>query len=344
MIPLTKKILNYILSGEGDFNQLALALFAQQYQFCQPYQQYCHQLHKTPEQIASWQQIPAVSTEVFREFALSTLPVSTAQYIFETSGTSQDKKGKHYYHDMTLYDAAIQTSFMTGLGLSTQDKILFRILTPSFSEAPTSSLFYMFQKALEWYGDKGSRFYFKNNEMDCAQLATDLIEDSVRNRPPVLLGTAFSFIHFCDYLQKNKLTLKLPGNSRLLETGGLKGRARNISRTELFQLFATQLGLELKHCFSEYGMTELSSQCYSQANGPIFKAPSWMPVTIIDPESGHEVATGETGLVQFFDLANHTTISAVLTSDLALKHQEGFELIGRAPKAILRGCSTAFEK
>lgn len=340
---LTQKILNYILKQEGDFNQLALAVFAHQYQHCQPYQHYCHQMNKTPEQLNDWQQIPAVSTEVFREFDLCTLPAATAQYVFQTSGTSQEKKGKHYYHDLTLYNAAIQASFMTGLGLSPKTKPIFRVLTPSFTEVPTSSLFYMFQKVLEWYGDERSRFYFNNNELACAQLALDLAEDAAENRPLVLLGTAFSFVNFCDYLTDQGLKVRLPNGSRLLETGGLKGRTRTVSRTELYQLFTGQLGLEASHCFSEYGMTELSSQCYSQANSHLFQAPPWMRIQIIDPEQGTEVAVGETGLVQFFDLANYTAVSAVTTSDLALKHAHGFELRGRAPKAVLRGCSTAFE-
>ena len=340
---LSKKILSYLQRKEGDFNELALAVFAHQYQHCQPYQHYCQQLDKTPEQILSWKEIPAVSTEVFREFDLSTLPKATALYTFQTSGTSEERKGRHYYHDMTLYEAAIQGNFMAGLGLSKEEKVVFRILTPSFTEVSTSSLFYMFQKALQWYGAPLSRFYFKNNELDAKQLAQDLAEDEANNRPVVLLGTAFSFVNFSDYLSERQLSFSLPKSSRLLETGGLKGRTRSVSREELYQLFTSQFGLSLDHCFSEYGMTELSSQCYSQPNSHTFYSPYWMPTRIIDPERGSEVAVGETGLVQFFDLANVTAVSAVLTSDLALKHPEGFELLGRAPKAILRGCSTAFE-
>lgn len=340
---LAKQIQHYITTGEGDFNQLALAVFSHQYHHCQPYQNYCRQLNRTPESVQSWQQVPVVSTEVFREFDLCTLPVATAKYVFQTSGTSQEVKGKHYYHDMTLYDAAIQSSFMAGLNLSAEEKQIFRVLTPSFLDVPTSSLFYMFQRVVEWYGTEGSAFYFHNNEVDSERLTRDLLQDIEKNRPIVLLGTAFSFVNLCDYLQQNKITLKLPNESRLLETGGLKGRVRTVSRDDLYALFRTQLGLPLTHCFSEYGMTELSSQCYSKANSHVFMSPHWMQTRIINPDSGEEADVGETGLVQFFDLANHTAVSAITTSDLAIKHREGFELIGRAPKAVLRGCSTAFE-
>jgi len=343
-MPLNTKILNHILHAQGNFNTLALEVFAYQFQHCQTYQAYCRRLNKTPDQVSHWKDIPAVSTEVFREYNLCTLPPETAQYVFQTSGTSQEIKGKHYYHDLTLYQAAIQMSFMKGLGLKPQTRALFRVLTPSFTEVSTSSLYFMFQKVLEWYGEPGSRFYFKNNELDEAQLIQDLQEDATLNRPVILLGTAFSFVNFCDYLQEQQIILKCPPGSRLLETGGLKGRTRTVSRPELYQHFSHLLGLELNHCFSEYGMTELSSQCYSQPNSHHFISPPWMSIQIIDPETGKEVEPGKTGLVQFFDLANLTAVSAVITSDLAIRLDPGFELQGRAPQAIIRGCSTVFEK
>lgn len=342
---LTERIVNYIKKFDNDnFNELALLVFSYQYQHGEAYQYYCQQLNKTPENVLTWQDVPAVSTEVFREFTLSTLPVSAARYVFQTSGTTQDTKGKHYYYDMTLYDAAIQASFMPGIGLSNTDKPIFRVLTPSFHEVSTSSLFYMFQQVLTWYGDSHSQFYFKNNELDAEKLLDDLLEDIAQNRPVILLGTAFSLVNFFDYLQENSIQLKLPQGSRLLETGGLKGRVRTISRNELYALFCTMLGLNVAHCFSEYGMTELSSQCYSFPNSHVFYSPHWMPTRIIHPESLQEVEVGETGLVQFFDLANLTAVSAIVTSDLAIRHATGFELIGRVPTAVLRGCSTAFEK
>lgn len=350
LLPLAQRILEHIHQETPDahthFNALALAVFAYQYECCEPYQRYCNQLDKGPENIKKWQEIPAVSTEVFREFSMSTLPIADALYVFQTSGTtsSLETKGKHYYHDMTLYDAAIRNSFMHGIGLGNA-KPIFRVLTPSFQEISTSSLFYMFDKVLAWYGDEKSAFYFSNNELNNEKLEEDLREDIVQNRPVVLLGTAFSYVNFCDYLTEKQTDLKLPYGSRLLETGGLKGRTRTVSRAELYDLFHTTLGLDLNCCYSEYGMTELSSQCYSIIpNSPVFTSPYWMPTQIIDPETDKEVNIGETGLVKFFDLANYSAISAIITSDLAIRHSNGFELIGRAPKAVLRGCSTAFEK
>ena len=335
-----QRIVDFIETGIGNFNELALSVFAHQYQHCEAYQQYCRQLNKTPDQITAWQQIPAVSTDVFREVELCTLPLTTAKYVFQTSGTTAEIKGKHYYHDMTLYDSAIKNSFMSGMGLSKQAKYIFRVLTPSFVDVPTSSLFYMFHKIIEWYGQPQSQFYFHQNELNMTSLLLDLLEDVAHSRKVVLLGTAFSFVNFCDYLKNKGVTLKLQTGSRLLETGGLKGRTRSVSRNELYNLFSKYLGLDLSLCFSEYGMTELSSQCYSKPNSHVFQSPHWMQTRIIDPQSGNDVAVGEKGLVQFFDLANYTAISSIVTADIAIKQVDGFELIGRAEKAVIRGCST----
>lgn len=339
---LSSKILNHIQTAQGDFNQLALEAFQYQFENCVPYKNYCQQLNFTPTTIQHWQQIPAVSTDIFREFDLCTFDAKTANYCFTTSGTTQEVKGKHYYRDLTLYNAAIQNNFLTGLNLSATQSLRFRILTPSFKQHPESSLFYMMQQIINFYGDADSKFYYKNNDIDYAELAKDLTNDVANNHRVILLGTAFSFINFFDCFP-NK-SWQLAAGSKLMETGGLKGRSRQVSRAQLYELFSAQFHLDLNQCYSEYSMTELSSQCYSNPNSHIFNAPHWMPVRIINPETGNEVAIGEVGLVQFFDLANLEAVSAILTFDLAIRHAQGFELVGRAPRTVLRGCSNIFEK
>lgn len=339
---LKNHIIDFMRTNQGDFNQLALKVFEYQFQNCAAYQRYCQQLKCTPDTIDHWHTIPSVPTDVFREFDLCTFDPLTAQFVFQTSGTTKEKKGKHYYHDMTLYDEAIRLHFMRGIGLRNDINVTFRILTPSFNEINTSSLFYMLQKAIEWYGDNHSKFYMSNNQMDYMTLHQDLMNDIVHNRPIALIGTAFSFVNLFDHF--GEMTWKLPAGSVLMETGGLKGKSREISKQELYQLFESRLGLLKEHCFSEYGMTELSSQCYSKFNSDILTSPHWMPTRIIDPETGFDVEIGKTGIVQFFDLANLEAISAITTADLAIKYSDGFELIGRSPLSVLRGCSTLFEK
>jgi hypothetical protein len=152
-----------------------------------------------------------------------------------------------------------------------------------------------------------------------------------------LLGTAFSFVHLLDFLAEKNLRLTLPPGSRVLETGGYKNRSRSLPKTELHALITKRLGVPASHIICEYGMSELSSQAYA-VNGA-FHFPPWAQVQIISPETGREVADGETGLIRVFDLANVFSVAAIQTEDLAVRRGEGFELIGRARLAEQRGCS-----
>jgi hypothetical protein len=185
--------------------------------------------------------------------------------------------------------------------------------------------------------------------------AVKALERCVQNADPVLVvGTAFLFVHLLDHLAATGLVLKLPPGSRAMETGGYKGRSRILSKEELHARMTERLGITSARIVSEYGMSELSSQAYdrtiaapaesstqSAKAGPerIFRFPFWAQAQIISPETGREVADGETGLVRVLDLANVYSVAAVQTEDLATRRGAGFELIGRAPQAEPRGCS-----
>ncbi|HKI69529.1 MAG TPA: hypothetical protein VKA67_08070, partial [Verrucomicrobiae bacterium] len=163
-------------------------------------------------------------------------------------------------------------------------------------------------------------------------------------QPLVLLGTAFSFVHLLDFLTEQNLCFELPAGSRVMETGGYKGRSRVIPKTELHALITRQLGIPETHIICEYGMSELSSQAYdakcgAHASEKSYHFPPWARAQIISPEKNNEVAEGETGLIRIFDLANVLFVMAIQTEDLGVRRGEGFELIGRADLAELRGCS-----
>jgi len=166
-------------------------------------------------------------------------------------------------------------------------------------------------------------------------------------RSPLLLGTAFSFVHLIDILAENNLKFQLPESSRVMETGGYKNRSRSMPKAELHSLITERLGVPSENIICEYGMSELSSQAYdSEIHHPsstihprIFRFPPWSRVQIISPETGREVAEGETGLIRVFDLANFFSVMAVQTEDLGVRRGDGFELIGRAQLAEPRGCS-----
>jgi len=189
-----------------------------------------------------------------------------------------------------------------------------------------------------------------------------LREASQARQPLLMLGTAFSYVHLLDYLAEHDLRFALQPGSCALETGGYKGRSRSLPKAALHALITERLGLAPDHIVCEYGMSELSSQAYDCTIAPsrptpsisrftrhvsritnhesrIFAFPAWARVQIISPETGREVADGETGLIRVFDLANVYSVMAIQTEDLGIRHGNGFALAGRAVLAEPRGCS-----
>ncbi len=174
------------------------------------------------------------------------------------------------------------------------------------------------------------------------------------------MGTAFSFVHLLDFMVEQDLRVEIPAGSRVMETGGYKNRSRSMPKSELHALITERLGVSPENIICEYGMSELSSQAYSlgapasrrrfylsatkELAGktpalPGFHFPPWARAQIISPETGREVADGETGLIRVFDLANVFSVAAIQTEDLGIRRGDGFELIGRAQLAEPRGCS-----
>ncbi len=215
--------------------------------------------------------------------------------------------------------------------------------------------------------------------LDFAAALAALNNSTLNPQPStVILGTAFSFVQLLDWLAERNLSFRLPSGSRVMETGGYKNRSRSMPKAELHALITERLGVPPENIVCEYGMSELSSQAYdtklerrsptrrdavgikalacsdgtlrcelqhagSETGVPTgwrhFSFPSWTRVQIVSPETGHEVADGEAGLIRIFDLANVFSVMAIQTEDLGLRRGDGFELIGRAPFAEPRGCS-----
>jgi hypothetical protein len=159
----------------------------------------------------------------------------------------------------------------------------------------------------------------------------------------VVLGTALSFLHLFEQLGARRLSL--PQGSIAFETGGYKGSGRELSKADLYALFEAHLGLPAGDIWNEYGMTELSSQCYARGLREPHQAPPWLRALVIDPETGEEAATGTTGALRLIDLANVGSVIGVQTQDLARRIDDGsFELLGRDPAALPRGCSRAADE
>jgi hypothetical protein len=167
-------------------------------------------------------------------------------------------------------------------------------------------------------------------------------EEIAQGRPVALLGTALAFLNLFEQLGDRRLQAA-PG-SFAMDTGGYKGSGRDIPKPELYAMFGEYLGLEPDQVLNEYGMTELSSQCYTRGLDHPHEAPPWLRTVIIDPETGKEVPVGATGILQLFDLANLGSSLAIETQDLAIRETHGFTLLGRDPGALPRGCSRAADE
>jgi acyl-coenzyme A synthetase/AMP-(fatty) acid ligase len=317
---LQSRILDLISGRAGDFEDLVMEVFAFQRARNSIYRAFCDQ----QPAVTHWKQIPAVPTSAFKEFPITCFPVEEAVAVFHTSGTTSEKAGKHYFKTLELYDAATRPNFEAHL--QPRDSPAF-VLGPSPKDASHSSLAYM-MGVVAPHGE-----YFP---MDYAALARRLCEV---DQPVLLLGTAFAFVNFFDHTRP----LKLVAGSRAMETGGFKGRSREVSKPELYRLFREQLGIEL--VVNEYGMTELSTQFY---DGTLVigrqtdrkRPPPWARVMVIDPRTGREAAIGERGLLRIFDLANLWSAAVIQTEDIGVAHDDGtFEILGRAAGAEVRGCS-----
>ena len=339
---------------DATFDSLALELFGFQFANNPALRRLCEVRRATPDRLACWREIPAIPTRAFKEFEVSCLPTPERSRVFHSSSTTGQQPSRHFHCDESLavYEASLQPWFGRHL-LAGGFRGRMLSLTPSAADAPHSSLAHMLHVLAgreafvsAWFagrvGGDGSW------HLDGASTTAALVEACVEQIPVLLAGTAFSFVHLLDHLKETKTSLQLPEGSRVMETGGYKGRSRVLTKAELHRQLTDHLGMQSDFIVCEYGMSELSSQAYDQVAGcprrqqsgaRIFCFPPWARAVVISPETGSEVADGATGLLRIFDLANVCSALAIQTEDLAIRHGDGFTLLGRAEHAEPRGCS-----
>jgi hypothetical protein len=345
------------LQREGDFNALALELFALQIAHNAAYRRICEARTASPSPAMHWSQIPAVPAAAFKELELTCLPPGERAYVFYSSGTTQQRPSRHFHNAQSLavYEESLWSWFNAN-GCSPRAPGRLMVLTPPLAQAPHSSLVHMFETIRRRLGATKSSFIGRLDSdgawrLDLDAAAAGLASDSrlrTADSGLFLLGTAFSFVHLLDFLEERNLRIQLPPGSCVLETGGYKGRSRTLSKPDLHALITERLGVPPSHILCEYGMSELSSQAYDrvlEASGTaargsrVFHFPRWSRARVVSPETGREVADGETGLLRVFDLANVFSVMAIQTEDLGIRRGDGFELVGRAELAEPRGCS-----
>ena len=334
------------LPEEACFNSLALDLFAFQFRHNPALASLCRFRGITPEKVDSWEQIPAVPTSAFKEMEMTCLSPEERQTVFHSSGTTAQKPSRHFHNAETLaaYEASLAPWFARHFRVSeARARPAILSLTPPPDQAPNSSLVHMFKTLIRQFGSDSSGFVGEVDGNQNWRISPDLLRQAAeaaqaRQEPVLLLGTAFSFVHLLDLP-----SLALPAGSAVLETGGYKGKSREIEKPELHRLISRHTAIPGSRIVSEYGMSELSSQAYDKAadgaGERVFHFPPWARAQVISAETGREVPEGGEGLLRVFDLANIGSALAIQTEDLAVRRGPGFQLLGRSPSSEPRGCS-----
>jgi len=325
---------------EARWNEGVRELFTWQFARAPAYRRLCLTHGVTPERLASWRDIPAVPQQLFKREKLFTHGSAKPAAIYETSGTTTGQPGRQHLLSADIYRAtSVEGARREGL-FALVDSIHF--LAPSPAEAQHSSLSAMFGFWQKKQGGRRVRFWMKKSRIDFDLLRKTLLAQIKIGHPISIAGTAFSFVHLLD-AWADLPPLRLPRGSWLLETGGFKGRSREISKAELYGQLARTFSVRDNAIWNEYGMSELSSQAYARGTRGLHALPPWARVLVCDPVTGREVRVGQRGLVRWIDLANVDSVLAVQTLDLAERTPRGFRLIGRLPRTEPRGCSLSAE-
>jgi len=285
----------------------------------------------------SW---PGVPTDVFRFVRVASHDAARDVRVFRTSGTTQAQRGEHALRDLSLYDAGAR-AWAKRMLFPDVERMRLLVLAPSAAELPDSSLSYMIDRFAPWFGKGASVAIWHDGGLDLALLEATLRDAERTGEAVALLGTSFAFVHADDGLGAARFAL--PAGSRVMQTGGFKGKSREVAPDEMRSMLSARYGVSEEQIIAEYGMTELCSQLYERMNPRRLLAPGWVRVTLVDPETLQPVRPGEEGLVRIDDLANLDTVSAIQTSDRGVPVEDGIVVLGRAPGAVPRGCSIAVD-
>lgn len=333
---------------DAVFEDLALEICRYQLAHNEAYSRFAATLGFTPElPPLHWRAIPAVPSSAFKDATLATFDVRHAELEFHTSGTTTAHSGKHFFERAALYDASLLASFDRFM-ISDRPKLRFLNLVPSPRSATHSSLGYMMAYVSVLRGDGNAGWFLDGDSVDVDGFAGALDKAVAADQAVLIAGTAFAFVNVIDEFARRDRRFTLPSGSRIMETGGFKGRSRVVEREDLYASLSATFGVPLERIVAEYGMTELASQYYdapeSRARMQRVKvAPPWLRTLVID-ERGDEVTAGIVGFLRHIDLANRSSVIAIQTEDRGYAVDEGIVLLGRAIDAPLRGCSLDAEE
>jgi len=315
----------FSINSEKEFNNAALTIFQHQAENCLPYQQFIANLHIKPEAVTTVADIPYLPISFFKTHRIVSNNL-VEEIVFSSSGTTGQTQSRHFVTDLNIYDQSFNAAFEHFYGKAKDTCIL--ALLPSYLERDGSSLIYMVDDLLRQsqHPDSG---YFLHNHDELYHKLTALRESGQQT---ILIGVTYALLDFLESYQ-----LDFPGLV-VMETGGMKGKRKEMVREELHTILKQGFGVDAIH--SEYGMTELLSQAYSAGEG-IFDCPNWMKIVLRDTNDPLTLLNShQTGGINVIDLANINSCSFIATQDLGRLLPGGsFEVLGRFDNADIRGCN-----
>ncbi|MDT0556383.1 acyl transferase [Patiriisocius hiemis] len=312
------------ITTEAQFTAAAIETFQFQYKNVVAYRTFCDFLNINPSSVKNIKDIPFLPIQFFKShnvISSSEKPKIT----FTSSGTTGSITSNHHVASTTLYETSFLKGFTNTYG-NIKDYVILALL-PSYLEREGSSLIYMVDRLIKETHSNDSGFYLNN--LDKLLLKIKSLEAC--NKKTILLGVSYALL---DVIEKQKLQLK---NTIVMETGGMKGKRKEMIKEELHTILKEGFGVNKIH--SEYGMTELLSQAYSKGDG-VYNCPPWMKVLTRDTEDALTYVENKTGGLNVIDLANYYSCSFIATQDLGKLHHDGsFKILGRFDDSDIRGCN-----
>ena len=317
------KIFN--IKNQSSFNKYCLDIYHFQYRNNLVYKKFCNMICENPMNINEITKIPFLPISFFKTKKI--LSVDKFEKVFYSSGTTTNSRSKHFISDLKLYEESFIKNFKNNYGELNKYTII--ALLPNYYENESSSLIYMVEKLIKLTKSNESGFFLD----DYTNISKKLNQlDSKNDRKTILIGVPYALLDLLDF---NQFCLN---NTIIMETGGMKGRRKELVRNELHEKLKSGFGVNQIH--SEYGMTELHSQAYSKGNG-VFSTPAWMKVLIRDVNDAQNLNFNKkSGAINIIDLANYNSCSFIATDDMGKFVSESeFEVIGRIDNSDVRGCN-----
>jgi len=328
------------------FDDLALEVFAYQYEHNEPYRVYCQAAGISPESVDTWGGIPAYPTQAFKDEVVASFPMSEAAMAQLTSGTtSANQRGRIFRDEIGKELVFAANRVMTGAyvfpDLERGSRCRILLLAPSPEMAPSMGMAIGMERTRTHFGSPDSAFLLGRSGIDVRALVGHLRDAETTGEPVAMIGATSAFVYFLNACRRKRMRFCLPPGSRIVDGGGYRGRFGELTRQDYYDLVAAHLGVPETHCVNTLGMAESATNYFDRTLREAVlgaeprerrkPAPPWTRVFARDPATGERLAHGMPGLLVHYDLANLPTVIGVLTDNLGFTEPDGsFEIIGRA--------------